>query len=69
MNWKIDPQRDFGRRECPSCACEVEVNHNHCPICGYAFPQASPAQKGMRIGGALLMLAILAFLILVGLLR
>lgn len=66
---RIDPQRDFGRRECPSCACEVEANHNHCPICGYAFPQASPVQKGMRMGGALLMLAILALLILAGLMR
>ena len=63
---RIDPQRDFGKRECPSCACEVEANHNHCPICGYAFPQASPVQKGMRIGGALLMLAILLALLLAG---
>jgi hypothetical protein len=63
---RIDPQRNFGQRECPSCACEVAANHNHCPICGYAFPQANPRQKGMRLGGALLMLAILLTLLLAG---
>lgn len=63
---QIDTQRNFGKRECPSCACEVEANHNRCPICGYAFPQATPTQKGMRIGGALLMLAILLVLLLAG---
>lgn len=65
----IDPDRDFGTRECPSCACEVQANHNRCPICGYAFPQATPRQRGLRIGGALLMLAILAALLLAGLWR
>jgi hypothetical protein len=63
----IEVQTNFGKRECPSCACEVETNHNRCPICGYAFPHATSMQKGMRIGGALLMLAILLFLILSGL--
>lgn len=62
----IDAQRDFGRRECPSCACEVEANHNRCPICGYIFPQATSAQKGLRIGGALLMLGILLYVLLAG---
>ena len=66
---RIDERCNFGKRECPSCACEVEANHNRCPICGYAFPQATPGKKAMRIGGALLMLAILIALILGGLLR
>lgn len=66
---RIDAQRDFGKRECPSCACAVEANQNHCPICGYAFPNATQAQTAMRVGGALLMLAILLGLLLYGLWR
>lgn len=58
---RIEPERDFGRRECPSCGVEVSANHNHCPLCGYAFPHPSPRQRGMRVGGAILMLAILAY--------
>lgn len=66
---RIDNQRSFGTRECPSCATDVAANHNRCPICGYEFPNPSPVQKGMRIGGALLMLAILALLLVLGALR
>jgi hypothetical protein len=66
---RVDPHRVFGRRECPSCATEVEANHNRCPICGYEFPNPSPTQKGLRTGGALLMLAILILLLALGLLR
>lgn len=65
----IDPSRNFGTRECPSCATEVAANHNRCPICGYEFPNESPKQTGMRVGGAILMLAILVALLLLGLLR
>ena len=65
----IDGKKDFGIRECPSCACDVQANHNRCPICGYAFPQPSPRQRGLRVGGALLMLGILIALLLAGLLR
>ena len=35
---KIDPQRTFPPRECPSCATEVAGNENRCPICHYEFP-------------------------------
>ena len=56
--------KNFGTRECPSCACEVEANHNRCPICGYEFPNPSPAQKGLKLWGALIMLAIMLALLL-----
>lgn len=59
-----DSNRDFGTRECPSCGVEVDANQNYCPICHYAFPHAMPRQKFMRIGGALIMLAILLYLLL-----
>lgn len=53
---KIEDNANFGTRECPSCATEVPVNNNRCPICGYEFPQPTPRQRIMKTGGALLML-------------
>lgn len=61
---RVDPDRRFGTRECPSCGLDVAANHNQCPICGYDFPQTSARQRGLRTGGALVMLAILAYLLL-----
>ena len=56
---RIDAQRDFGRRECPSCACEGAANHNRCPICGYEFPVAHPARRSLLAIIALLLLALI----------
>jgi hypothetical protein len=61
---RIQARKSFGIRECPSCACEAEANHNRCPICGYEFPNPSPAQRGLRLWGALIMLALLLALLL-----
>lgn len=60
----VDAGRNFGERECPACACRVPANHNRCPICGYEFPQTPPRRQGMKVGGALLMLALFLFLAL-----
>ena len=65
----IDHQKTFEKRECPACACEVPANNNRCPICGYEFPNPTPAQRGMRLWGALIMLAILIGLLLISALR
>ena len=62
----IDTSKEFSKRECPSCACEVPANNNRCPICGYEFPNPTPRQRGMRLGGALIMLAILIGLMILG---
>lgn len=41
----------FGKRgenrkmECPSCAVEVDADHDVCPICGYEFPKQSLSFK------------------------
>jgi predicted amidophosphoribosyltransferase len=56
---KIDPDRSFGTRECPSCACDVPANNNRCPICGYEFPDRLPHKRWTRILLALLMLVLL----------
>ena len=69
MGVKIEERREFEQRECPSCACEVAGNNNRCPICGYEFPHPSPTQWGMRLWGALIMLAILVGLLLISALR
>jgi len=63
----IDPQQSFPSRECPSCACEVPSNNNRCPICGYVFPTPTATQRSLRIGGALIMLGILALMLLLSL--
>ncbi len=60
---RADAHREFGRRECPSCATEVAANENRCPICGYEFPNPTPLQRDLRLWGALLMLALLLALI------
>lgn len=60
---KVHLDREFGTRECPSCATEVPANNNRCPLCGYLFPQPTATQRGLRVGGALVMLALLLLLI------
>lgn len=65
----ITPHKNFGRRECPACACEVSANHNRCPICGYEFPNLMPGQRSFKLTGALLMLGLLLLLLLLPLLR
>jgi hypothetical protein len=61
---KVLDRAEFGTRECPSCGCEVAANHNHCPICGYRFPVATPRQRYLRLGGAMIMLGLILFLYL-----
>lgn len=63
----VNPDAKFGKRECPSCACEVPVNENRCPICGYEFASL-PGRQSFRLWAALTLLGILLALLL-GLLR
>lgn len=56
---KIESNRDFGLRECPSCATEVPANHNRCPICGYEFPVMPAARRTTVWLVALVLLVIL----------
>jgi predicted amidophosphoribosyltransferase len=57
----IDAHRDFGDRECPSCATRVPANHNRCPLCGYEFPHASGRGR-WRLIALLLLILLLAVL-------
>jgi RNA polymerase subunit RPABC4/transcription elongation factor Spt4 len=36
-------------KECPSCAMNIDVKSKECPICGYAFIEATPWIKYMAI--------------------
>ena len=60
---KIEVQKSFGMRECPSCAMEVPANNNRCPLCGYPFLQPTPARRNLKLIGAIVMLAL--FLVLI----
>jgi RNA polymerase subunit RPABC4/transcription elongation factor Spt4 len=48
------------RKECPSCAMEVDQNATQCPICAYEFPRTNWVLQGVAI---LLILVFLYFLI------
>ncbi|WP_421872515.1 zinc ribbon domain-containing protein [Marinoscillum sp.] len=48
------------KKECPSCAMEVDAKSKVCPICGYEFTDFSPGYKWVAI---LLILLFLFYLI------
>ncbi|MFB6306555.1 MAG: hypothetical protein ABEH43_06135 [Flavobacteriales bacterium] len=50
----------MSKKECPSCAMEVEGNPKECPICGYEFPKYS---TGFKVIGVLLLLAFILWVI------
>ncbi len=51
----------MAKRECPSCAMEVDNKNRSCPICGYEFPDYS---KGFKLLAILLILLFILFFIL-----
>ena len=63
---KIEAQKSFGTRECPSCAMEVPANNNRCPICGCIFLRPTPTQRNMKLIGAIVMLVLFLILIFGG---
>jgi RNA polymerase subunit RPABC4/transcription elongation factor Spt4 len=44
------------KKECPSCAMEIESDLKTCPICQYEFPETDPTVKWVAI---ILIIAIL----------
>jgi RNA polymerase subunit RPABC4/transcription elongation factor Spt4 len=49
------------KKECPSCAMEVDTKSKICPICGYEFTQQSTVAKWVAILLVLLFLLYLIF--------
>jgi RNA polymerase subunit RPABC4/transcription elongation factor Spt4 len=48
------------KKECPSCAMEIDADSRICPICGYEFPGTKMGYKWIAI---LLVILILFFMI------
>jgi predicted nucleic acid-binding Zn ribbon protein len=66
---RINPHRQFGVRECPSCGSHVPANSNHCPLCRNELLNPTPARRNVKILGAVLLLALLALMLISGALR
>lgn len=51
------------KKECPSCAMEIDATSKVCPICGYEFPGAgkNTALKWMAVLLVILFLLYLIF--------
>ncbi len=49
------------KKECPSCAMEIDNAEKICPICGYEFPQQNPILKY-----AVIVLVIIFLLFIIG---
>ncbi len=44
------------KKECPSCAVEIDIEQSRCPICGYEFPQQKSHIRWIALILALLFL-------------
>ncbi|MDZ7721358.1 MAG: hypothetical protein U5R06_00675 [candidate division KSB1 bacterium] len=49
----------MAKKECPSCAVEIEKQEEICPICGYEFPQPKSTLKWIALGMLILFIWIL----------
>lgn len=53
----VEINKNFGTRNCPSCATDVPANSNRCPICGYEFPVMPRGRKTVFwIAGVILLI-------------
>jgi RNA polymerase subunit RPABC4/transcription elongation factor Spt4 len=49
------------KRECPSCAMEVNENEEFCPVCQFHFPKRNPILSWVAIFLVILFLLFLIF--------
>ncbi len=49
------------KKECPSCAMEINADSKRCPVCEYEFP---PKKGGLKWAAILLALCFLLYMIL-----
>jgi len=49
------------KKECPSCAMEIDKKSDLCPICGYEFPRQNRIVQWVALLLALLTLYFLVF--------
>jgi predicted amidophosphoribosyltransferase len=48
----------MSKKECPSCAMEIDTIEKFCPVCGYEFPVTG---KGYIIVAIILLLVIILY--------
>lgn len=51
----------MSKRECPSCAMEIDADEKICPVCGYEFPQEKPTIKWLALALIIIFLAYFVF--------
>jgi len=51
----------MSKKECPSCAMEIDANETICPICQYEFPKSSKIHPAVAILLVLVMLFLLFY--------
>ncbi len=39
----------MAKKECPSCAVDIDKNAEICPVCGYEFPRQKSAFKWVAL--------------------
>jgi len=49
------------KKECPSCAMEINAENKICPICTYEFPQKNPLYQWIAILLAVVFLLMMFF--------
>jgi RNA polymerase subunit RPABC4/transcription elongation factor Spt4 len=49
------------KKECPSCAMEIDAKSKVCPICGYEFAEGGSAMKWIVILLAIFLLLYFTF--------
>jgi RNA polymerase subunit RPABC4/transcription elongation factor Spt4 len=51
----------MSKKECPSCAMEIDEESRTCPICGYEFPEVKTGYKWIAIVLLLLFLLMIIY--------
>lgn len=49
----------MSKKECPSCAVEIDKTEDICPICGYEFPKQTSTLKWVACFMLILFIGIL----------
>ncbi len=61
---RIEADKNFGTRECPSCGLEVAINENRCPVCDYEFPNPPAPPRPLAVVGWVLFGILLAAILI-----
>lgn len=51
----------MNKKECPSCAMEIDKEEKICPVCGFEFPDEKPVIRWLALALILMFLAYFIF--------